>query len=83
MNEDGWLDIPKIMEHFIVEHNRIHKDNDERFLEDEGRERFITYVSAVINGTGTYSVEDRTRDHGGVAAVNSCDVMFLEKVLDK
>ena len=63
MEEDGWLDIPKIMDHFIQEHNRIHKDQTEKFLEEEGRERFITYVSAIINGTGTYDVEPQTRDH--------------------
>ena len=63
VEEDGWLNVPKIMEHFIAEHNRIHKDNTEKFLEAEGRERFITYVAAIINGTGTYSIEEQTRDH--------------------
>lgn len=63
VDKDGWLDIPKIMDHFIKEHNRIHRDRDEKFIEQEGRERFITYVAAVINGTGTYSVEEQTRDH--------------------
>lgn len=61
--EDGWLDIPKIMSHFITEHNRIHGESTEKFLEEEGRERFITYVSAIINGTGTYDIEPQTRDH--------------------
>ena len=50
------------MEHFIVEHNRIHKDDTEKFLEQEGRERFLTYLSPIINGTGTYSIEEQTRD---------------------
>ncbi len=63
VDEDGWLDIPKIMDHFIKEHNRIHEGNDDKFLEQEGRERFITYISAIINGTGTYSVEEQTRNH--------------------
>ena len=63
VDADGWLDIPKMMDHFIREHNRIHKDNSEQFLEEEGRERFITYVAGVINGTGTYSVEERLRDN--------------------
>ncbi|MBQ9252512.1 MAG: AAA family ATPase [Clostridia bacterium] len=61
VEEDGWLNIPKIMEHFIKEHNRIHEGRTEKFLEEEGRERFITYVSGIINGTGTYSVEEQTR----------------------
>ena len=63
VDEDGWLNIPMIMEHFIREHNRIHRGQTEKFLEEEGRERFITYVSAIINGTGTYDVEPQTRDH--------------------
>ena len=60
--EDGGLDVPKIMAHFIRDHNRIHGDAGERFLEEEGRERFLTYLSPIINGTGTYSVEEQTRD---------------------
>lgn len=60
--EDGWLDVPKIMEHFIVEHNRIHEGRTEKFPEEEGRERFITYIAPIINGTGTYSIEEQTRD---------------------
>ncbi|MBR1628416.1 MAG: AAA-like domain-containing protein, partial [Lachnospiraceae bacterium] len=63
ITEDGFLDMPKIMERFIEEHNRIHKNKSEKFLEEEGRERFITYVSPIINGTGTYSVEEQLRDY--------------------
>ena len=63
VREDGTLDIRLIMEHFINEHNRIHKGETERFLEQEGRERFLTYLSPIINGTGTYSIEEQTRDH--------------------
>lgn len=59
--EDGWLDVPKIMDHFIRDHNRIHAGQTEKFLEEEGRERFVTYLSAIINGTGTYSIEEQTR----------------------
>lgn len=61
IEEDGWLNVPKIMDHFIKEHNRIHEGRTEKFLEEEGRERFITYVAGIINGTGTYSVEEQTR----------------------
>ena len=63
INDDGTLDVIKIMEHFISEHNVIHRDNTEQFLEQEGRERFLTYLSPIINGTGTYSIEEQTRDH--------------------
>ncbi|MBO5599327.1 MAG: AAA-like domain-containing protein [Oribacterium sp.] len=63
VDKDGWLDISKIMSHFIKEHNIIHKDDTEKFLEEEGRERFLTYLAPIINGTGTYSIEEQTRDH--------------------
>lgn len=60
---DGGLDVPKIMVHFIREHGRIHGESKKRFLEEEGRERFLTYLAPIINGTGTYDVEPQTRDH--------------------
>lgn len=63
LTADGLLDVKKIMEHFIEDHNRIHKGETEQFLEREGRERFLTYLSPIINGTGTYSIEEQTRNH--------------------
>ena len=62
ISNEGLLDMEKIMEHFIKEHNRIHGNDSEQFLEKEGRERFLTYLSPIINGTGTYSIEEQTRD---------------------
>ena len=62
VDEEGGLDIPKMMDHFIREHNRIHNGQTDTCLEEEGRERFITYVSGIINGTGTYHVEEQLRD---------------------
>ena len=63
IREDGTLDVWLIMKRFIDEHNRIHKGETRQFLEQEGRERFLTYLSPIINGTGTYSIEEQTRDH--------------------
>lgn len=63
IESDGWLNVPLIMEHFIRDHNRIHGAQTEKFLEEEGRERFLTYLSPIINGTGTYSIEEQTRSH--------------------
>ena len=69
VEEDGWLDVRKIMDHFILAHNQIHNQDTERFLEEEGRERFLTYLSPIINGTGTYSIEEQTRDHSRMDVV--------------
>ena len=62
----GELNIPLIMERFIRTQEYIRNLNDEeaekRFIEDEGREKFLTYLSPIINGVGTFSVEERNRD---------------------
>ena len=62
--KNGELDIPLIMERFIACQKIIRNMNDEsaekKFIEEEGRERFLTYLSPIINGVGTYSVEDST-----------------------
>ena len=62
----GELNVPLIMERFIKTQAYIRNLNDEeaekRFIEDEGREKFLTYLSPIINGVGTFSVEEQTRD---------------------
>ena len=62
----GELDIPLIMERFIKTQEYIRDLNDEeaekKFIEEEGREKFLTYLSPIINGVGTFSVEERNRD---------------------
>lgn len=62
LNADHTLNMPLILEHFVQAQRMIHGDGDEQFLEKEGRERFLTYLSPIINGTGTYSIEEQTRD---------------------
>lgn len=69
VEEDGWLDVRTIIERFILEHNRIHGEDSEKILEEEGRERFLTYLSPIINGIGTYSIEEQTRDHSRMDVV--------------
>ena len=61
--ENGELNVPKIMQHFIDSQIIIHDKYSEKFAEEEGRERFLTYLSPIINGVGTYSIEEQTRDH--------------------
>lgn len=62
INDDRTLNMPLILDHFIDTQRRIYGDADDRFLEEDGRERFLTYISPIINGTGTYSIEEQTRD---------------------
>lgn len=64
--KNGDLNIPLIMERFIETQKQIRNYNDEvaerKFIEEEGRERFLTYLSPILNGTGTYSIEEQTRN---------------------
>lgn len=64
--QGGELNVPLIMDRFIKTQEYIRNLNDEeaekRFIEDEGREKFLTYLSPIINGVGTFSVEERNRD---------------------
>ena len=64
--KNGELNIPLIMERFIDSQKIIRNMDDEaaekRFIEEEGREKFLTYISPIINGVGTYSVEDQSAD---------------------
>ena len=64
--KDGELNIPLIMDRFIETQKYIRNLDDEqaekKFLEKDGREKFLTYLSPIINGVGTFSIEEQTRD---------------------
>ena len=62
INEDHTLNMPLILEHFVKTQRQIHGGEEDHFLEEEGRERFLTYIAPIINGTGTCSIEEQTRD---------------------
>lgn len=48
----------KFMEHFT----EVYSGNEEHFIEENGRKLFLLYLKPIINGTGNYYVEARTRD---------------------
>lgn len=57
----GRLNMRLILERFVVHFNDLYQDRDETFLEDEGRKYFLLYLRPIINGTGNYYIESRTR----------------------
>jgi len=59
---DGILDMNLVMERFAVEFNKLYSKSDEKFIEDNCRKFFLLYLKPIINGTGHYYVESRTRD---------------------
>ena len=61
---DGIIDMPHLLERF-VEHVRqtFSLDKDHKFLEENARQIFLTYLRPIINGIGSYHIEEQTRDH--------------------
>ena len=61
---DGIIDMPRLMERFVVHMNETYSiDKDTKFIEDDGRKVFLTYLRPIINGIGNYYIEAQTRDH--------------------
>ena len=61
--EEGRLSMNKVLERFVVSFDDIYGDSYEEFDEEEGRRRFLLYIRPIINGTGNYYIEARTRNN--------------------
>lgn len=59
---NGRLDMELVLAKFAEHFNDIYGDNGERFLEENGRKFFLLYLKPIINGTGNYYIEARTRN---------------------
>ncbi len=59
---NGQLDIKRVLERFVIHFNELYGEKETSFLEEEGRKYFLLYLRPIINGTGNYYVEARTRD---------------------
>lgn len=59
---DGMLQMELVMKKFLQHFIEIYGDSDQKFVEEQGRKLFLLYLKSIINGTGNYYVESRTRD---------------------
>ena len=59
----GHLDMEKVLERFVVSFDELYGDDYDTFDEEEGRRRFLLYIRPIINGTGNYYIEARTRNN--------------------
>lgn len=60
---NGMLQMDLVMKKFYEYYEEIYSDNDQKFIEENGRKLFLLYLKPIINGNGNYYVEARTRDH--------------------
>jgi hypothetical protein len=61
--KDGFLDMELVICKFVEHYTDIFVDKEEKFLEDDGRSLFLLYLRPIINGTGNYYIETRTRNN--------------------
>lgn len=47
---NGYLDMERILERFVVHFQDIYGESDEKFLEEQGRKFFLLYLKPIING---------------------------------
>lgn len=59
----GRLNMDYLLEKFVEYFDDIYGDKGEKFIEDDGRRYFMLFLKPIINGTGNYYVEARTRNH--------------------
>lgn len=59
---NGTLQMKLVMEKFYRHFTTIYSDNDQKFIEDQGRKIFLLYLQPIINGAGNYYIESQTRD---------------------
>jgi hypothetical protein len=62
--EGGRLNMELVLEKFVQHFADVYAGCDTAFLEENARRFFLLYLKPIINGTGNYYVEARTRDMG-------------------
>lgn len=60
--KDGHLDMELVLKRFAVHFQDLYGDQEQQFLEEDGRRYFLLYLRPIINGTGNYYIESRTRN---------------------
>lgn len=58
---EGKLDMELVLRKFAEHYTELFGGSNEKFLEDNGRCIFLLYIKPIINGTGNYYIEARTR----------------------
>ena len=58
----GHLNMDLLLEKFVKHFDDLYGDCSDIFKEEDGRKYFLLYLRPIINGTGNYYVESRTRN---------------------
>lgn len=60
----GHLNMRLVLEKFVEHFSDLYAGSEEKFIEESGRKLFLLYLQPIINGTGNYYIESRTRSMG-------------------
>lgn len=58
----GRLNMRLILEQFLAYFHELYGDSSDKFIKENGRKYFLLYLRPIINGTGNYYIEARTRE---------------------
>ena len=61
---NGQLDMERVLKSFVKHFTESFAGSTDQFIEDNGRKLFLLYIRPLINGTGNYYIESRTRSMG-------------------
>lgn len=70
--KNGHLNMELVIEKFVNSYTDIFKESDEKFLEEYGRCLFLLFLKPIINGTGNYYIEARTRTNRRTDLIVDC-----------
>ena len=59
----GMLQMDLVMKKFYEYYEEVYAEQDSKFIEENGRKLFLLYLKPIINGTGNYYIEARTRNN--------------------
>ena len=62
--KNGRLDMDLVLKKFVQHFTESFGDSTESFVEENGRKLFLLYIRPLINGSGNYYIESRTRSMG-------------------
>ena len=58
------LDMELVLRKFVEHFTDLYGEGTDKFVEENGRRLFLLYLKPIINGTGNYYIESRTRSMG-------------------
>lgn len=69
IKDDGHLNMIRILDRFQAFMKSEYRQEDEKFIESQGRLLFLCFLKPIINGTGFYYVEPETRSNSRMDVV--------------